>query len=125
MDGNLIGEFETIKDIINTYKGSYNGINSAIKNKKYYNNFYWSFDKEINIAEFESPFKYKVFFNGSINYFKYHKEVRIFVGCSQTFLDNHFTKKPSDSFIYSKDNNKYLISKIDHFFTEEEKKKVL
>lgn len=125
IDGNLTNIFETIKDAISMCGGSYNGINSAINNKKYYNNFYWSMNNKINIKEFENPFKYKVFFNGKVHYFQYHKDVRAFVGCSQTFLDNHFTKNPSPSFIYSKRDKKYLISKIDHIFTDEEKNSIL
>lgn len=123
INGTLIKEYEAIVDILSDFdKISYNGINNAIKTKKFFHDSFWSYENKINIEEYQSPFKYKVYFEGRTYYFKFHKEIREFIKCSQTFLDNHFTKKPEPCFIY---NNKYLISKIDHVFTEEEKNKVL
>lgn len=59
IDGILINEYPS-KVYFEKLEGwSYNGINSAIKNKTVYHDSYWSESKDINLDEYEQYFYYQ------------------------------------------------------------------
>ena len=60
LSGKLINTYDAIIDIVKNHNGSYNGIKSAIKNKKIYNNSYLSFTDSIVLDAYEHLYKFKI-----------------------------------------------------------------
>ena len=106
LNGNLIKTYEAIIDIVKELNGSYNGVKSAIINKKIYKDSYLSYTNIIDIKEYENKYKYKVTKGDFIKYVIYQKDIAEILGCVRATITKKLSK--SSSFEY----NGYTISKI-------------
>lgn len=50
--GKLISEYWNVRELVRQKLVSANGLSSAIKHKKLYKGFYWSFDKSIDVSQY-------------------------------------------------------------------------
>lgn len=99
LKGNFIKKYDTQVDILKKFKTvSYNGLKSAIKNKKEYYNYFWSYNDNINIDEYLSSYNYEVIdANNNKYYFKYQREVANFVKINKALVQK-----------YMQNNKKYI-----------------
>lgn len=95
LEGKLINIYDAIIDIKNKIGISYNGLNSAIINKKEYYNSYWSYNRNINVDKYKSPYNYEVINmdDDSVHYFRYQKEVAVFINFSKTNVQKYMSKE--------------------------------
>lgn len=104
--GNLIKEYKTIKEFLDSVGESYNGLKTAIKNKIDYFNSFLSYDNTIDVTKYKNPYKFIVIKNNEKFYYKYQKDICDKINLCKSSVCSKL--KDANSFTY----NNYEVIKI-------------
>lgn len=109
LNGNLIKEWDSIKSIINKYKCNHDRIWMCIRDKRTFNNYYWSSKNKIDVNE------YKLSARGCV--YQYNKDgvlLNKFENASQAALKLDLTRESISNAVYNRTTcNGYYFLKPD------------
>lgn len=86
LQGNLIKYWYKITQLDKLPGYTSQSVKHAIKNKKAYHDFYWSFENKIDTSQYSNLFKYKITNDTECKYFKFQKEIANYLNISNSVI---------------------------------------